>query len=164
MGLAFQATAASSPHEAKRNAWGRFYRFAIFLSPDFAALYPGYESPSPGDVSTPSCPRKYRPPTAPLTFMVSGLPWRSWRSDRHAHPAFADTIFFYVGALDALEADADVARQQFGVVVRTGVGSDDRRSGRVSAGLSDGVSFIMAVPGSGDWRAIQPNWRATQAR
>src|SRR3954470_17418088 len=37
----------------------------------------------------------------------------------HAHPALADAIFLNIGLLDALEADADIARQHIGVVIGT---------------------------------------------
>src|SRR6202171_5561719 len=37
---------------------------------------------------------------------------------RHADPPLADAILFDVGLLDALEANADIARQHIGVVVR----------------------------------------------
>src|SRR6516162_9888611 len=36
-----------------------------------------------------------------------------------AHPALANAIFLDIGLLDALEADADIARENFGVVIRT---------------------------------------------
>src|SRR5258708_952303 len=36
----------------------------------------------------------------------------------HAHPALADAILLDVGFLDALEANADIARQHVGIVVR----------------------------------------------
>src|SRR6185437_9654911 len=36
---------------------------------------------------------------------------------RHAHPALADAIFLDIGFLDALEANADVARKQVRIVV-----------------------------------------------
>src|SRR5262249_32315701 len=39
-------------------------------------------------------------------------------SSGDAHPAFADAIFLDIGLLDALEANADVAREDFGIVVR----------------------------------------------
>src|SRR5665647_1333453 len=35
-----------------------------------------------------------------------------------ADPAFADAIFLDIGLLDALEADADIAPQRFGVEIR----------------------------------------------
>src|SRR5689334_22687173 len=34
-----------------------------------------------------------------------------------ADPAFADAVFLDIGLLDALEADADIARQDLGVVI-----------------------------------------------
>ncbi len=40
-------------------------------------------------------------------------------ADHHADPALADAIFFDVGALLALEADADIARERFGIVIGT---------------------------------------------
>src|ERR1700753_2653302 len=36
----------------------------------------------------------------------------------HAHPAFADAVFLDIGLLDALEANADISRQDRLVVVR----------------------------------------------
>src|SRR5690349_18488750 len=38
---------------------------------------------------------------------------------RDAHPAFAHAIFLDIGLLHALEADADVAREDLGVVIGT---------------------------------------------
>src|SRR5882757_6142388 len=37
---------------------------------------------------------------------------------RHPHPPFADAILFDVGFFGALEANADIARQHIGIVVR----------------------------------------------
>src|SRR6185437_16201894 len=39
------------------------------------------------------------------------------RTGRHANPPLADAIFLYVGFLDALETNADVAREHIGVVI-----------------------------------------------
>src|SRR5665213_1919921 len=36
-----------------------------------------------------------------------------------AHPALADAILLDIGLLDTLEANADIARQQFGIVIGT---------------------------------------------
>src|SRR5206468_12580216 len=36
-----------------------------------------------------------------------------------AHPALADAILLDIGFLDALEANADVAREDLGIVIRT---------------------------------------------
>src|SRR5204862_5457787 len=38
----------------------------------------------------------------------------------HADPAFADAVFLHVGLLDALEADANAAFQEVGVVIGAG--------------------------------------------
>src|SRR3954463_14837182 len=67
----------------------------------------------------------------------------------HADPALADAIFLDVGLLDALEADADVARQNLRVVVRA-LWIDRQavrqfvRSGLVLAHSSASVYFFNA--------------------
>ena len=48
-----------------------------------------------------------------LTLSVARFP------DRHAHPAFADAVFLHVMALFVVEANADVAREHVGMMMRT---------------------------------------------
>src|ERR1700733_3765687 len=60
----------------------------------------------------------------------------------HAHPALADAILLDVGLLDALEADADIAREHVGVVVGTlGIG-------RKTVGQLIRRSFVFLVHSS----------------
>src|ERR1700722_5622415 len=55
----------------------------------------------------------------------------------NADPALAHAIFFDIGFLDALESDADVARQNIGVVIRA------LRIGRETVWQSIGHRFIL---------------------
>jgi hypothetical protein len=78
--------------------------------------------------------------------IVIGLPLRSkGLAGGHPHPAFADAVLVDIGLLDALEADADAALEQFGIV-EGAVGLVARRSGGVSLIGSAFEFFVGASP------------------
>src|SRR3984893_11163811 len=78
-----------------------------------------------------------------------------------SHPALADAIFLDVGLLDALEADADVARQDRFIVVRA------LRVGRQPVGELIAHGFILFIHNSASISFLSPSgavvgaWRAT---
>src|SRR5258705_12356026 len=84
---------------------------------------------------------------------------------RYPYPALADAVLLDVGLLDALEANADVAGQHLGIVVR------DFRVGRETVGKLVGqlavLGFIVLVHSSASISLASPSgfavgaWRAT---
>src|SRR6478672_6366131 len=83
----------------------------------------------------------------------------------HPHPALADAVLLDIGLLDALEANADVARQHLGIVVRA------FRVGRQTIGQLAGrlvnLGLILVVHSSASISLASPSgvavgaWRAT---
>src|SRR4030088_646880 len=75
----------------------------------------------------------------------------------HAHPALADAILFDVGLLDALEANADIARQYIGVVVRA------LRIGRQTIRQLVAHGLILLVHSSASISRVSPSGFAVGA-
>src|SRR6201996_4057374 len=69
----------------------------------------------------------------------------------NADPAFADAIFLDIGLLDALEANADIAREDFLVVKRAA------RIGRQPVGQLVAHNFSLLVHSSASISLVSPS-------